>query len=133
MLVEEQKSMIHEYNAAEWLFEQIDKYRLSFGFINGNCIDKWANNFEAGAVYVQSEFGKEFSYVFKILKRDSLVDFIVTKGLIDSPIFGEPIGRISPNNEYTSEILSHLSQCGKMIDLSELHKYIRYPVQLSLF
>ena len=132
---EEQKSMIQEYNSANWLHEEIDKYRLSIGFITGKSVDKWSNTEEAGAVYVQSEFGKDYSYVFKIVKRGNLVDFIVTKGLTDSPLCGEPIARMSPDHEYTSQILSYLSQCGKAIDTFGIHKYIRHPVhvQLSLF
>ena len=132
---DEQKSMIHEYNSANCLFEEIDKYRLSIGFINGKSVDEWSNTEEAGTVYVQTEFEKEYSYVFKIVKRGNLVDFIVTKGLTDSPLCGEPIARMTPDHEYTSKIISHLSQCAKAIDISGIHKYIRHHVnvQLSLF
>lgn len=132
---EEQKSMIHEYNAGCWLQTEIDKFRLSIGFITGKSVDEWSNTEEAGAVYVQNEFGKEYSYVFKIVKRGNLVDFIVTKGLTNSPLCGEPIARMSPGHEYTSQILSYLSQCGKAIDLEGIIKYNRppKPVQLSLF
>ena len=133
MLVEKQKDMSHEYKSACWLHEEIEKYRLSIGFINGQCVDEWANTDEAGCVYIQNEFDKEYSYVVKIVKRDTLVDFIATKGLSDSPTFGEPVARMSPNDTYTSQILSYLSQCAKSIDFSVQPKYIRYPVQLSLF
>lgn len=133
MLVEEQKSMSHEYKSACWLHEEIEKYRLSIGYINGQCFDKWANSDEAGCVYNQTENGKEYNYVVKIMKRDTLIDFIIIKGLSNSEIFGEPVARMSPNETYTSQLLSYLSQCAKAIDLIEIHKYIRYPVQLSLF
>lgn len=132
---EEQKSMIHEYNAGCWLQTEIDKFRLSIGFITGKSVDEWSNTEEAGAVYVQNEFDKEYAYVFKIVKRGNLVDFIVTKGLIDSPLCSEPIARMSPDHEYASQILSYLSQCGKAIDITGIHEHIRRPVhvQLSLF
>jgi hypothetical protein len=133
MLLEDQKDMSHEYKSACWLHEEIEKYRLSIGFINGNCIDKWANSDEAGCVYTQTENGKDYNYVAKIMKRDTLVDFIITKGLSDSEIFGEPVTRMSPNNTYTSQIMSYLQQCAKSIDMTEIHKYIKHPVQLLLF